>query len=213
MNGSINPLFIARIVSFLWKPYAQSTQKPRAAPQWSLALPRSGQCLLLSNMSLLFKHPGVPLATCLPFAFFFCAIRKNFCCHSSLSVAALQWPVPPVPPELCPRSVHRLKLRCAQPWGWARGTATCGHAEQPMTISPAILNPVFITKTCLYPRLLLARWLLHRCLCCCVSQVPPVSWVSSSSQPDLWDQEPHKTQPERPQQHVLGMTVMTVSPT
>lgn len=56
MNESINPLFIAGIVSFPGKPYTQSMQKPSAAPQCSLA--QEGECLLLLNIFLLFGHSG-----------------------------------------------------------------------------------------------------------------------------------------------------------
>lgn len=53
MNESINPLFIAGIVSFPGKPYMQ---KPSSAPQCSLA--QKGGCLLLLNVFLLFGCPG-----------------------------------------------------------------------------------------------------------------------------------------------------------
>lgn len=86
MNESINPLFIAGIVSFLRKPYTQSTQKPRAAPRCALA-PAQEQ-----RMPLAFEHifafqisqgdSGHPPAVC------FFTIKENFCCHSAPSVAA-----------------------------------------------------------------------------------------------------------------------------
>lgn len=149
MNESINPLFIAGIVSFPGKPYTRSMQKPSAAPRCSLA--QEGGCLLLLNVFLLFERPGWPWPSTCRLLF----LLSEFCCQWAPSTAAPQRAVSPVSPELCPRSLCRTPV-------WAGGTATRGHARQPMTTAPAILNPLFITRVCFYPRyradLLLACW-------------------------------------------------------
>lgn len=75
----------------------------------------------------------------------FLVTKEKFCCHWAPRTAVPRWAVSPASPELCPCSLCRAPV-------WAGGTATRGHTRQPMTTAPAILNPLFITRMCFYPR-------------------------------------------------------------
>lgn len=147
-------------------------------------------CLLLSNVFLLFKHPRVTLATRLPFCHNGELLLSLGSEHGSPAVASVTSDTKSASPQ--PVWDWSFTMRTVR-LGWRRGAMWAYRAAK--DLSPAILSPVFITKACFYPRCtaerLLARSLLRRsakCLLSCRS--------AAASQPNLWDQEPCKTQPE-----------------
>lgn len=198
MNESINPLFIAGIVSFLWKPYTQKAhrnpEQPRDAP-WPCPGAEDASCFQMyscfSNVPGRVWPPACRLLFCHKGELF----PSLGCEHGSPAV-------PPVTAELRPRSLRRTKasLRATArlgPWhgdAWARRAAndyfSCyfkplvynQNVFLPKTYSKAAARPTTFTQVPL---------LLLRSAQCLPPHRSPAAW-----QPDLRDQEPRKTQPE-----------------
>lgn len=160
MNGSINPLFIAAVVSFLGKPCTSSMHSRRAAPP-PCSMPPAFKSTSAFQTSQ--RYSGYLSAV----GFF--ATKENFCYHWALSVQ---------PRSSATDATRAMSPQPVQDQSFPIHNREAGHIEQPVTVSPAILNPLFISKTWFHPRrsaeLLLAPQRLHTRLC------GPVSWVSSS---------------------------------
>lgn len=137
-------------------------QKPSAAPRCSLA--QEGGCLLFLNVFLLSGRPRWLWS--LPCRLLFCLKGEILLWlgskHSSPVVGSVT--------HQCHQSC--VPAACAEPQS---GLATRGHARQPMTTAPAILNPLFITRMCFLPKI------QSRSAACLLilTQVPPVSQVWS----------------------------------
>lgn len=161
MNESINPLFIAGIISLLWKPHTQNTHSPRAAP-WS---PHHANKQRLPfafehSAALQYGHgPGWLLPTSWPQLL---AIQG---CFSSLSSEVCRWQQSCVGPKLHP----------AQRWHWAGVAQQCvGTPSSQLLQFPCYLKTYLWQKCAFTPNIFswvpACWWHSRRYFCCHCSQ-------------------------------------------